>query len=50
MKKQESNRRDIAKVTSSQLKKITTDFQTVKLSNEDDVKINFYASIVKPLM
>lgn len=50
MKKHESHRRDAAKLTSSQLKKITTDFQAVKLSNEDDVKINFYASIVKPLM
>ena len=50
MKKQEFHRRNATKVTSSQLKKITNDFQSVKLSNEDDVKINFYASIVKPLM
>ena len=50
MKKAGSHKHDAAKVTSFQLKKITADFQSAKLSNEDDVKINFYASIVKPLL
>lgn len=50
MKSTRSCKRNAAHVTSLQLRRITTEFKTAKLSNEDDVKINFYASIVKPLM
>ena len=40
----------VTKVSGSQLQKIEADFRLAMLSNEDDVKINFYASIIKPLM
>lgn len=38
------------RISESHFKKISEDFLSVKLRNEDDVKINFYASIVKPLL
>ena len=46
MKKAGSHKHDAAKVTSFQLKKITADFQSAKLSNEDDVK-NLFVTVTK---
>ena len=46
-KMNKSNRMKTTSVTVSQLRRISVDFKTAPLSNEDDVKINFYASYCK---